>query len=174
MRKLKLEELGRMDAAAYAERPKRPIVLVADNVRSMHNIGAFFRTADALAIQEIILCGISAQPPHRDIHKTALGAELTVAWTYEQDVAVAVAQLKAKGYTILGLEQTDNSTVLASYVPQGPLALVAGHEVKGMSESILPLLDQALEIPQYGTKHSLNVSVATGIALYQLSSYYPL
>ncbi|MCE3008438.1 MAG: TrmH family RNA methyltransferase [Bacteroidetes bacterium] len=173
MRKKQADALGRPDAATFAHQPRLPLLLVADNVRSMHNIGAFFRTADAFALQGILLCGISACPPHRDIYKAALGAEQTVPWRYEQDVVLAVAGLRDRGYTIALLEQTDASLPLAAYrPPQGhqPLALVVGNEVQGVSESLLPLAHLALEIPQWGTKHSLNVSVAAGIALYTLAA----
>lgn len=174
MRKLRTDEMGRMDPHTYATAPKRPLILVADNVRSMHNIGAFFRTADAFALQGLVLCGISAVPPHRDIYKTALGAENTVPWSYEKDIELAIQSLKNQGYTIAVLEQTDSSIQLDLWQPGGPVALVVGHEVEGVGQAALALADVALEIPQYGTKHSLNVSVATGIALYELCKHIPL
>ncbi|MBX3102625.1 MAG: TrmH family RNA methyltransferase [Bacteroidetes bacterium] len=170
MRKLTMEELNRPDAAASAGLSRLPLRLVVDNVRSMHNVGAFFRTADALAIEGLVLCGITAQPPHREIHKSALGAEDTVHWEYLPDVADALRHLRSQGYYIALLEQTDAGIPLPDFsLPLNrPLALVVGNEVSGVSDAALALADVALEIPQYGTKHSLNVSVAAGIAMWQL------
>jgi 23S rRNA (guanosine2251-2'-O)-methyltransferase len=172
MRKLSMTELQRPDAAAYAAQPKLPLVLVADNVRSMHNVGAFFRTADALNLQGLWLCGITATPPHRDIYKSALGAETTVPWQHAPDVVQAIQALKQQGYHIILLEQTDASVDIRAFVPpsDAPLALVVGNEVNGVTDALLPLADAAIEIPQYGTKHSLNVSVAAGIALWHLGN----
>lgn len=172
MRKLKMEELGRLSPAEFAKAPKYPLVLVLDNIRSMHNVGAIFRTADAFSVAHIYLCGITARPPHRDIRKSALGAEETVPWTYVPEALLQVQTLKEAGHHILALEQTVDSTALGDFRPEATeaYALVLGHEVKGVDQALLDLTDTALEIPQYGTKHSLNVSVAAGIAMYQLVS----
>lgn len=163
-----MEELGRPDLDTYQQQPKQPVVLVLDNVRSMHNVGSAFRTADAFAVAKICLCGISAKPPHRDIHKTALGATESVAWQHYPNTQEAILALRDQGYQIGLVEQTDQSTSLAEFAPVAgqPLAFVFGHEVFGISEEVLPLADFALEIPQSGCKHSLNVSVSMGIVLW--------
>lgn len=170
MRKLKLEELGRISANEFKEANKFPLIVVADNIRSMHNVGAFFRTGDAFRIEKIYLCGYTPRPPHREITKTAIGAEDTVAWEYHSDAANLVPELKAQGYRIAVLEQTDSSQILADFSPQKgeKWVLVLGNEVEGVQQSIVEQCDIALEIPQFGTKHSLNVSVAGGIAMYEL------
>lgn len=170
MRKLKLDELGRISAEDFKAAAKNPLVVVADNIRSMHNVGAFFRTGDAFRIEKLYLCGYTPQPPHREITKTAIGAEDTVAWEYHADAALLVPALKAQGYKIAVLEQTDSSEILADFAPQKgeKWALVLGNEVEGVQQSIVEMCDIALEIPQYGTKHSLNVSVAGGIAMYEM------
>ena len=170
MQKLKLEELNRLTAIEYKESDKIPIVVILDNVRSALNVGSVFRSSDAFAIEKIILTGITAQPPHREISKTAIGATKTVQWEYYEEAKVAVVQLKEKGYRIIGIEQTDKSTSLTNFkLNNQPIAIVMGNEVDGISVDILSLLDQAIEIDQFGTKHSLNVSVCTGIVLWQLS-----
>lgn len=171
MQKLKLQELNRLSIQDFQTAPKRPIALVLDNVRSMHNIGAAFRIGDAFLLEKIYLCGITAHPPHREIHKTALGAEDTVAWEYIPHTAALLPSLKAKGYVIAALEQTDQSITLQNYSPPQfhKHALVFGNEVFGISEEALALCDVALEIPQYGTKHSLNVSVSMGIAVWEVT-----
>lgn len=170
-RKLKLEELGRVDIEAYKSAEKSPIIVVLDSVRSALNIGSVFRTADAFAIKEIILCGISATPPSREITKTAIGATESVKWSYEKNIEDTVQQLKADGYLIVGIEQTDNSVFLQDFEhSQEKLAVIFGNEVDGISDEILDDLDMCIEIPQFGTKHSLNVSVCAGIVLWTLTN----
>ncbi len=168
MKKLNMDALGRPDKEKFAEQPKNPLVLLLDDIRSMHNVGSFFRTADAFAVEKIVLCGITAQPPHREIEKTALGATQTVLWEYANDVFSAAEILKNQGFTIIGVEQTDESILLQNFTfeSEKKYALIFGNEVEGLSNEILPLLDAALEIPQEGTKHSLNVSVAAGIVIW--------
>ncbi|MEM9850146.1 MAG: RNA methyltransferase [Bacteroidota bacterium] len=168
MKKLSLKELNRISIPEFKAQEKAPIVLVLDNIRSAHNVGAAFRTADAFAIEKIVLCGITAQPPHREILKTAIGASQSVNWIYEKDNVTAVKQLKTKGYTIIGVEQTDESISLENVatVETAKYALIFGNEIQGVDEQLLPLLDASVEIPQFGTKHSLNVSVSIGIVLW--------
>jgi tRNA G18 (ribose-2'-O)-methylase SpoU len=170
MQKLKLHELNRLSIQDFQTASKQPIVLVLDNIRSMHNIGATFRIADAFLLKKIYLCGITACPPHREIHKTALGAEEAVVWEYISHITTLLPRLKARGYVIAALEQTDQSIALQDYSssPFQKHALVFGNEVFGISEEALALCDVALEIPQYGTKHSLNVSVSIGIAVWEM------
>jgi 23S rRNA (guanosine2251-2'-O)-methyltransferase len=171
MQKLKLQELNRLSVQEFQTASKLPVVLVLDNIRSMHNIGAAFRIADAFLLEKAYLCGITAHPPHREIHKTALGAEDTVAWEYIPDTATLLPSLKASGYVIAALEQTNQSIPLQNYQPAltKKYALVFGNEVFGISEEALALCDVALEIPQYGTKHSLNVAVSMGIAVWEMA-----
>ena len=170
-RKLKLEELGRIDVDAFKEAAKIPLVVVLDNVRSMHNVGATFRTADAFLIEEIILCGITPQPPHREIHKAALGATESVDWQYVEDIVVAITSLKEKGFIIVGIEQTTHSMYLTDYDidVEKKYALILGNEVDGISDEVLPHCDVLLEIPQLGTKHSLNVSVCGGVVMWEFA-----
>lgn len=172
MEKLKNEELGRPDPAAFARQRKMPVVAVLDNVRSAANVGAFFRTGDAFGIERIVLCGITAQPPSREIHKSALGAELTVAWEYAANSAEAVRQLRAEGYTVLAVEQVRGATDLSGWHPAEQseaerFAVVFGNEVEGVGQEVVDLCDGALEIPQVGTKHSLNVAVSGGIVQWE-------
>ena len=169
MRKLKLDELGRVSTEEYKEIEKPPIVVVLDNVRSMHNVGAVFRTSDAFLIDKIYLCGITATPPHKEIHKTAIGAENSVAWEYVEDSNELVAKLKADNYQIVTIEQAENSVLLNEFkVDQSQkYAIVMGNEVDGVQQSIIDQCDTCIEIPQSGTKHSLNVSVCTGIILWK-------
>lgn len=169
-KKLKLEELNRIDIATFKNAKKTPIVVVLDNVRSMHNVGAIFRTSDAFLVEKIILCGITPTPPHREIHKAALGATDSVDWTYEKDINAALSNLKAEGYKIVGIEQTNSSQSIETFQcdNKAPLAMVLGNEVDGLDENAFPLYDHFLEVPQEGTKHSLNVSVCAGIALWEL------
>ena len=171
MRKLKLQELNRPSLEEYKVSEKLPIVVVLDNIRSGMNIGSVFRTSDAFQIQKIYLTGISATPPHREITKTAIGATESVVWEHVEDVSACIEQLKEKGFTIFGIEQTDSSIPLTEIQEQldKPIALVFGNEVNGISEAVLPLLDKAIEIQQFGTKHSLNISVCAGICLWHLS-----
>lgn len=170
MRKLKLEELGRPSVEEFKKQVKIPLVVVLDNIRSMQNVGSIFRTSDAFAVEKIVLCGITAQPPHRDIHRSALGATESVDWEYVKDSLSAINQLKDDGYKIVALEQTDNGIVMERhefpFTPDGRYALVLGNEVEGVSDEVMDVVDLALEIPQRGTKHSLNVSVAAGISIW--------
>ncbi|NND07682.1 MAG: TrmH family RNA methyltransferase [Saprospiraceae bacterium] len=169
MRKLKLEELGRISLEGFREMSKRRIVLVLDNIRSALNVGSAFRTADAFALERIMLCGITAQPPHREILKSAIGATESMEWAHYERTASAVLELKKNGYQCIGVEQTSASTQLQDYVhADDPLALFFGNEVTGLSENILPMMDEYLEIPQFGTKHSLNVSVCLGIVVWHV------
>ncbi len=167
-KKLKLEDLGRVDREAFKQITKIPVTIVLDNVRSMHNVGAVFRTSDAFIVERIVLCGITPVPPHREIHKAALGATETVDWIYVKDIAEALQSLKNEGCTIVGLEQTTASVNIEDFAVQNEkkYALVFGNEVDGLSDVALPFYDTFLEIPQLGTKHSLNVSVCAGIAIW--------
>ncbi len=170
MRKLSLKELNRVNAKEFKLQEKNPIIIILDNIRSALNVGSAFRTADAFALEQVCLCGITAKPPHREILKTAIGASQSMDWVYFEKVEDAVLFYKEKGYTILGAEQTNQSILLQEFSPQreGKYAIVMGNEVKGISDEVLPLLDHCLEIPQFGTKHSLNISVATGIILWDV------
>ncbi|UOR05201.1 RNA methyltransferase [Hymenobacter aerilatus] len=172
MRKLSMEELNRLTVADFKNTQKFPLVLVLDNVRSLHNVGAAFRTADAFAVEKIWLCGITGRPPQREITKTALGSTESVAWEYAPTTVAAVEQLKAAGYQVVAVEQTTESQPLPAFRPtpgQG-YALVMGNEVFGVDDEVLALCDAAVEIPQFGTKHSLNVSVAAGVVLWDFIS----
>jgi 23S rRNA (guanosine2251-2'-O)-methyltransferase len=167
-KKLSMDELGRKSPEAFRESEKFPVFLVLDNIRSMMNTGSVFRTADAFLLEGIYLCGITATPPHREIHKTALGATESVHWQYFEETGQAIARLKENGYQVLALEQTAASINLRSFQPlvRQKYALVFGNEVKGVSEEVLQLCDGCLEIPQFGTKHSLNVSVTAGMVIW--------
>ena len=168
-KKLKLEELNRIDVETFKETKKIPLVVVLDNVRSMHNVGAVFRTADAFLVEKIILCGITPQPPHREIHKAALGATESVDWQFYESVTEAVLDLKTLKYEVLGIEQTSDSELITDFNIDSSkkYALVLGNEVDGISDDILPHCDGFLEIQQLGTKHSLNVSVCGGIVMWE-------
>ncbi len=168
MRKLRNEELGRPSPGEAAGLPKMPVTVVLDNVRSMNNAGSFFRTCDAFGVERLLLCGITGTPPDREIHKTALGAEETVAWAYFPDAGYAVAGLRAEGYTVLAIEQIEGARGLDAFIPEpgAKYALVFGNEVDGVQQRVADLCDGALEIPQVGTKHSLNVSVSGGVVLW--------
>lgn len=170
MRKLKTHELKRLTVEAYQNEKKIPVRLVLDNIRSANNVGSIFRTSDALLIEQIYLCGITATPPNRDIQKTALGASDTVAWQYFSDTEQAIRQLKNENYNILAIEQCEKSTLLQDFQPEAKqtYALIFGHEVKGVSQKIVDQCDGVLEIPQYGTKHSFNVAVSAGIVLWDV------
>lgn len=174
MRKLSLQELGRVDIATFKTIPKVPVVIVLDSIRSAHNVGSFFRTCDAFKMSHLYLCGISAQPPHREITKTAIGATVSVDWSYAQDISVVIKDLKTQEYEVIGVEQTDKSIPLSEMFisKDKKYAIVFGNEVQGLSASVLPLLDQAVEIPQYGTKHSLNVSVCGGIVIWEVAKHF--
>lgn len=172
MRKLRNEELERLDVAAFKTAEKKPLILVLDNIRSLNNIGSVFRTADAFLIEKIYLCGITATPPHKDIRKTALGATDSVAWEYREDTLQLVDELKKKGYRVLAVEQAENAKMLHQFTVAEKVkyALVFGNEVKGVSQEVVSASDQVLEIPQYGTKHSLNIAVSVGIVIWDLLS----
>lgn len=171
MRKLKVTEMGRMSVEEYRVSDKQPIVVVLDHVRSLYNVGSVFRSSDAFRISGVCLCGITAQPPHPEIHKTALGAEDSVPWQYFKQTEDAVRWLKEKGYTVLAIEQCEGSTMLQDFKREADrrYAVVLGNEVKGVQQQVVDMCDGCLEIPQYGTKHSLNVSVTAGIVLWYLS-----
>ena len=171
MRKLKVTEMGRLSLAEYKASEKQPIVVVLDHVRSLYNVGSVFRSSDAFCIEGVVLCGITARPPHPEIHKTALGAEESVEWKYFEQTEDAVHWLKQQGYTVLAIEQCEGSTMLQNFQRElgKKYAVVLGNEVKGVQQQVVDLCDGCLEIPQYGTKHSLNVSVAAGIILWHLS-----
>lgn len=170
MKKLTIEEMGRISVAEFKTSAKAPLVLVSDNVRSLNNIGSFFRTADAFRLQGIYLCGISGTPPSAEIHKTALGAEESVEWRYFEDTLEAVAALKAEGYDVWALEQAHESVKLDDFrLPScGKVAVVVGNEIRGVQQEVVDACSGCIEIPQYGTKHSLNVSVAAGIVIYKI------
>jgi len=173
MRKLTMDELGRKSVADFKMANKKPIVVVMDNIRSMHNVGSVFRTADGFLIDAICLCGFTPQPPHRDIHKTALGATETVDWMHYENTTDAVNELKSKGYKVYAIEQTEGSISLEKFkienpqVTDLPLAFVFGNEVDGVDEQVIALCDGVIEIPQWGMKHSLNISVAAAIVLWE-------
>lgn len=168
MRKLTMPELNRLDIADYQKVTKLPIIIVLDNVRSMENVGSFFRTADAFRIEAIYLCGITARPPHREIHKTALGADESVDWKYFETTSEACEHLKASGYRIFAVEQVENSIMLDDFKTPEKSAYIFGNEVDGVDDEVLRYCEQAVEIPQKGTKHSLNVSVSGGIVMHHL------
>ena len=171
MRKLTVEELCRMDVTAFRAAEKLPLVVVLDNVRSLHNVGSVFRTAYAFRLAGVWLCGITACPPSAEIHKTALGAEDSVSWTYCDDTLQAVERLRAEGYIVLAVEQVEGSLKLDTFRldPSRRYALVMGNEVRGVRQDVVDAADQALEIPQYGTKHSMNVSVTAGIVMWEFA-----
>ena len=170
--KLTTAEMGRLSVEAYREADKLPLVAVLDNVRSQHNVGAVFRTADAMRLERVVLCGICCCPPNQEIHKTALGAEESVEWQYYRETLDAVRALKAEGYAVYAVEQAHNSVTLESFAQQltnnSKIAVIFGHEVFGVQQEVIDCCDGCIEIPQYGTKHSLNVSVTAGIVLYRL------
>mgnify|MGYP001091692447 CR=1 FL=1 len=174
MRKLGMDELNRLSVDEFRESAKMPVVVVLDNIRSMHNVGSVFRTADAFLIQGIYLCGYTPQPPHRDINKTALGATDTVEWKYFQDIQEALKELKEEGYRVFAVEQVENSIPLQEMARQhsGKTVVVFGNEVSGVGEGALKLCDGSVEIPQWGMKHSLNISIAAGIVLWELARNY--
>ena len=167
-RKLTMDELGRLSVEEFQELKKLPVIVVLDDVRSLSNIGSVFRTSDAFSVEKIILCGITAQPPHREIEKTALGATESVTWEYIESCLEAVDSLKADGIKVIGVEQVDGATQLDEVDFQSDrIALVFGNEVKGVSQEVLQICDMFIEIPQYGTKHSLNISVSVGVVLWE-------
>ena len=170
MRKLKNSELGRKSVNEYKKADKSPIIVVLDNVRSMNNIGSVFRTADAFLVKAVHLCGITAKPPHKDIQKTALGATESVPWKYYETTIETIKQLKDNGYIIISVEQAKEAIPLGDFVTKkgAKYALVFGHEVRGVAQEIVDLSDYCIEIPQFGTKHSFNISVSAGIVLWEL------
>ncbi len=173
MRKLTMDELGRKSVADFKMANKTPIVVVMDNIRSMHNVGSVFRTSDGFLMDGIFLCGFTPQPPHRDIHKTALGSTETVDWIHYENTTDAVNELKNKGYKVYAIEQTEGSISLEKFkalypeVANFPMAFVFGNEVDGVDEQVIALCDGVIEIPQWGMKHSLNISVAAAIVLWE-------
>lgn len=170
MRKLSMDELGRKSVEEFKQAAKRPVIAVLDNIRSMHNVGSVFRTADAFLIEAILLCGYTPQPPHRDINKTALGAAETVDWMFFSTAAEAVSMLKTNGYKVYAIEQTEGSILLQNFSLQRneKIAVVFGNEVEGVNDDVLKMVDGSIEIPQSGMKHSLNISVAAGIVLWEI------
>jgi len=174
MRKLKMEELGRKSLTQYKASEKNPVIIILDNVRSMHNVGSIFRTADAFLTHAIFLCGYTPQPPHRDIQKTALGATESVDWMYFETLLEAVLNLKEAGYKVFAVEQADQSISLSEFNLDTELknAFIFGNEVEGVQADVLPYCDGCIEIPQAGTKHSFNISVAAGIVLWKISEAF--
>ena len=171
-RKLRTIEMHRLSIEQYRNSRKLPLVVVLDNVRSLYNVGSIFRTCDAFRLEAICLCGITATPPHNEIHKTALGAEDSVAWSYHASAIEAVERLKSRGYTVVAVEQAEGSVKAPIELPDegtGKYALVLGNEVKGVAQEVVDLCDECLEIPQYGTKHSMNVSVTAGIVIWEFA-----
>lgn len=170
MRKLSMDELGRKSIEEFKQAKKTPVIAILDNIRSMHNVGSVFRTADAFLIEAIFLCGYTPQPPHRDINKTALGATETVDWIFYLTAVEAVMELKSKGYKVYAIEQTEGSISLERFSwEKEKIAVVFGNEVEGVSDEVLRLVDGSIEIPQAGMKHSLNISVAAGIVLWEMA-----
>jgi 23S rRNA (guanosine2251-2'-O)-methyltransferase len=168
MRKLKLDELNRVSVEDFKKQDKLPVTVILDSVRSLHNVGSIFRTSDGFAVERVILCGITGQPPHREIEKTALGATNSIDWYYYEDILEAIAELKTGGYKIVAVEQAENSTSLNDFKPQkeNRYALIFGNEVNGVSEEAMKQIDSCIEIPQFGTKHSFNIVVSAGIVLW--------
>lgn len=172
MQKLKLDELNRVSVDEFKKQDKLPLTLVLDNVRSMHNVGSIFRTSDAFALERIVLCGITGQPPHREIEKTALGATQSVEWSYFESTTDAIDWLRNSGKIIIAIEQANNSIMLNEYQPAGDksYALIFGNEVDGVSDDVMKKIDACIEIPQFGTKHSFNIVVSAGIVLWDMFS----
>jgi tRNA G18 (ribose-2'-O)-methylase SpoU len=167
-RKLKNNELKRINVTDFKKQNKTPLIIVLDNIRSLNNIGSVFRTADAFLVKKIYLCGITASPPHKDIHKTALGATDSVDWEYRETTEQAIAELQKQNVKIVSIEQVENATMLQDFIPQPKTtyAVVFGNEVKGVQQKIVDISDFCVEIPQYGTKHSLNISVSAGVVIW--------
>lgn len=172
MRKLKNNELSRLSVDNFKTAKKTPLIIILDNIRSLNNIGSVFRTSDAFLIKKIYLCGITATPPHKDIHKTALGSTDTVAWEYAKDTLELISKLKTDGVKICAIEQAENATMLHNFIPEPKTtyALVFGNEVKGVQQDVVTESDTVIEIPQYGTKHSLNISVSCGVIIWDIFS----
>ena len=169
MKKLKITEMNRLTVDEFKEKAKTPLSIVLDNVRSLHNVGSVFRTADAFLVEAVYLCGITSTPPQAEIHKTALGAENTVTWKYFEDTHQALEELRKQNYTVFAIEQAAGSTLLPELIlnPAKKYAVVLGNEVKGVQQSVVDACDGCIEIPQFGTKHSLNVSVTGGIIIWE-------
>jgi len=172
MRKLKNEELDRLDVSGFKDAVKTPVTIVLDNIRSLNNIGSVFRTSDAFIIKKIYLCGITATPPHKDINKTALGATDSVAWEYVPDTLELIKKLKSDGVITVSIEQAEGALMLNEYIPSvgESYALIFGNEVKGVQQDVVSMSDVVLEIPQFGTKHSLNISVSAGVVIWDFWS----
>lgn len=166
--------MGRLTTDEYRKSEKFPLMVVLDDVRSLYNVGSIFRTCDAFRIDGICLCGITATPPHAEIHKTALGAEDSVEWKYFEETGKAVEWLRAEGYTVLAIEQCEGSTMIGQFVPERnhKYAVILGNEVKGVKQEVIDMCDGCIEIPQYGTKHSMNVSVTAGIVIFHIVNYW--
>ncbi len=171
-RKLKLQELGRLSITDYKAENKTPLIVVLDNIQSLNNIGSVFRSADAFRIEKIYLCGITATPPHRDIHKTAIGATESVDWEHLENTVDLISKLQSDNVHCISIEQTENSIMLDDFTPQKgqKYAIIMGNEVDGVQQSVINQSDSVIEIPQIGTKHSLNISVCTGVVLWDLFS----
>lgn len=171
MKKKNIEDLHRISVETFKSTKKKPLVVILDNVRSLHNVGSVFRTSDAYLVEKIFLCGITAVPPSAEIHKTALGAEDTVQWEYAENTVAVVASLKANGYTVLAIEQVEGSVSLNDFAIDNnrKYAVILGNEVKGVQQSVVDQCDACIELPQFGTKHSLNVSVTAGIVIWEFS-----
>lgn len=169
MKKLTLKELNRVSVADFQSMKKSPVVLVLDNIRSALNVGSAFRTGDAFAVEKVMLCGITAQPPHREILKTAIGATASVSWEYHEDTLAAITQLKGQGYQLVAVEQAAGSKTLEdfSFLEENKYALIFGNEVTGVAQPVMDVVDHCIEIPQFGTKHSLNISVSIGVVLWE-------
>ena len=170
MRKLKNSELTRLNVETFKNAKKTPLIIVLDNIRSLNNIGSVFRTSDAFLVQKIYLCGITATPPHKDINKTALGSTETVAWEYAENTTDLIKKLKLDNVHVCSIEQAEEATMLNEFNPDTnkTYALIFGNEVKGVSQEVVTLSDSVIEIPQYGTKHSLNISVSTGVVVWDI------
>jgi tRNA G18 (ribose-2'-O)-methylase SpoU len=170
MKKLSLEELNRISPEEFKKADRRPVVVILDNVRSLNNIGSIFRSCDAFLIDKLYLCGITAKPPHRDIQKTALGATESVVWEYAENTLEIVKKLKSETYKIYSVEQADKSTKLQDfeYDPNSKVALIFGHEVRGVDQEVINVSDDCIEIPQFGSKHSFNIAVSVGIVLWEI------
>lgn len=168
MKKLKIDEFNRVDVEGFKAQDKLPVIILLDNVRSMHNVGSVFRTGDGFAVEKVLLCGITAQPPHREIEKTALGATQSVAWEHFEDTLEAIDKYRAMGYKIIAIEQAHDSIMLNTYQPKldEKYVLIFGNEVNGVSDEAMQKIDECIEIPQFGTKHSFNIVISAGIVLW--------
>jgi len=172
MRKLKNNELKRITIDEFKSSKKKPVVIVLDNIRSAHNVGSIFRTSDAFLITKLILCGITPTPPSNEIRKSALGSTNSVEWAKEEETNIAINQLKKEGYYIVGVEQVEKATEIQKFQNNKPIALIFGHEVNGISQETIDTCDEIIEIAQYGTKHSLNISVCAGIVMWKIAEMY--